>query len=93
MDGPAACTDLPAGAEVLKHVAVNCTLGSELKREQSPGNGPWWQWWRWNDQLQSFLLVPNQPVFQRQCARNLSKRDLRGDMGFPHSTFLYTHGL
>lgn len=33
-------TDHPAVAEVLKHVPVNSTLGSELKTEQSPVNGP-----------------------------------------------------
>lgn len=42
MDGQAACTDHPAVAEVLKHVPVNSTLGSELRKEQSPGNGPQW---------------------------------------------------
>lgn len=39
MDGQAACTDHPVVAEVLKHVPVNSSLGSELRKEQSPGNG------------------------------------------------------
>lgn len=30
----------PAVAEVVKCVPVNTILGSELEREQSPGNGP-----------------------------------------------------
>lgn len=38
--GSLCCTDHPAVAEVLKHVPVNSALGSELRREQSPGNGP-----------------------------------------------------
>lgn len=31
---------------LVKRVPVNSTLGSELKREQSPGNGPSWQQWK-----------------------------------------------
>lgn len=58
MDGQAACTDHPAVAEVLKHVPVNSSLGSELRKEQSPGNGPQWHWWRWSDQAAKLSACP-----------------------------------
>lgn len=67
-------TDHPAMTEVLKHVPVNSTLGSELKREQSPINGPWWQCRGGMIGCKALSLSPTSQYFQRQCAQNLSKK-------------------
>lgn len=83
-------------AEVVKHVPVNSILSSELKREQSPGNGPWREWWGLSDQQQSSQLSLTFTSSRGNVLKILVNEAWEGRGAFYKGVIyllLYTHGV